>query len=354
MAVPHRLAALLRPDSTLPDLVASLAEPVEFLPLADLASGFVELVDFEPEVMLVDGMPNAETVGALAVLRSSAPQCAIVVAVDPADDLRASALARRLAARVVQAPLDVALLLGLLGRARAPLEVVGPELFEDLVAGIADELNNPVLAALGNVQLLAATAAQDDVTRRYVAAATHALERAQAVLDRMRALTRSREVAGGERPADLAVVLADELRRLPPVDRDRIRVQRLAPVEVLVPAAELAEVFGPLIACALALTAPTRRLSLRLVRGRRSARLDLRLAVGAGVGLRVTELFRPYHVQRALRGSSHGLTLFLAQGRLRACGGSATARRRSDGSLEMRFRVPRADAGLNQRDGAAR
>ncbi|MGE0141763.1 MAG: histidine kinase dimerization/phospho-acceptor domain-containing protein [Planctomycetota bacterium] len=354
MALPHRLAALLRRDSTLPDLVASLAEPVEFLPLADLASGFVELVDFEPEVMLVDGLPNAETVGALAVLRSSAPQCAIVVAVDPADDLRASALARRLAARVVPAPLDATALLGLLARARAPLEVVGPELFEDLVAGLADELNNPVLAALGNVQLLGATAAHDAVTQGYATAATHALERAQAVLDRMRALTRSRDVAGTLPRTDLAVVLADELRRLPQADRDRIRVRRLTSVEVAVPAAELAEILGPLLSCALALTGPSRRLGLRLWRGRRSSRLDLRFALGVGVGLRVAELFRPYHVQRALRGSPHGLTLFLAHGRLRSYGGTATARRRSDGSLEMRFRVPRSDVGLNQRDGAAR
>ena len=71
-----------------------------------------------------------------------------------------------------------------------------------------------------------------------------------------------------------------------------------------------------------------------------------RIRIEAG-GLRLGDwqlpkAFDPYSLQRVLRGTPHGLSLFLAQTVVHAHGGAATARRRPDGTVLLDLLLPRA------------
>jgi hypothetical protein len=70
--------------------------------------------------------------------------------------------------------------------------------------------------------------------------------------------------------------------------------------------------------------------------------LRLRMAL-RGPGLedwRLPRTFEPYYLNRLLRGSSQGLSLFVVQTAVHAHGGQATARRLPDGSLAVDLLLP--------------
>jgi hypothetical protein len=64
-------------------------------------------------------------------------------------------------------------------------------------------------------------------------------------------------------------------------------------------------------------------------------RLRLRLGGKAFAGFRLPRTFEPYYLNRVLRGSSHGLSLFLVQTVVHAHHGQALARRLPDGAIAI-------------------
>ena len=81
---------------------------------------------------------------------------------------------------------------------------------------------------------------------------------------------------------------------------------------------------------------------MHFVLSRLQAAVRLRLQI-TGAGLedwRLPRTFEPYYLNRLLRGSSQGLSLFLVQTAVHGHRGQATARRLPDASLALDLSLP--------------
>lgn len=213
----------------------------------------------------------------------------------------------------------------------------------DLARGIADEVNNPLLVASGHLQLLEALAPAGDASLRpAIAAVREGMDRIRAAVDRLRLLSRAAAVPQQRTALDLhglAAAVAAETAPGMPV----LREPDAGPIRVL-----LDEQTARPTLTALAGLCREFRDSGALVhwivsRFAGCARLRLRLTGPAFATWRLPATFEPWFAARALRGTTHGLALPLAQALVLAHGGEALARRLPDQAVAIDFLLPVAD-----------
>lgn len=291
------------------------------------------LLRWQPEVLVVAfGDAPEEEIGALRLWRQLAPDTGVLVATDAAGELAATALAARLPARVFVFPGPPGQLAALLEQAREHSDRPRADLFVDLVRGIADEINNPLLYVSGHLQLLRATLvapAQRDQAD-LVAAALAGIARIDAAIARLHAISRAARGPRRRDAVDLAALLpADAQAHVAP----GAHVVRGDPEQLGDAVVAIAR-FGN------ELRASGAEVELRLepLAGARRLRL---LARGPALDdWHLPQTFEPYYPIRALRGQGSGLLPFLAQTVVLAHGGQATARRAADGALQVDFVLP--------------
>lgn len=296
-----------------------------------------ELAGFRPQVLFVPPADEpGEAVGALRLLRSLLPGLGIVLVGAVQDEVTLLPSSERLGARLLLQPYSAGQLAAALEHALSGSDRPREDVFLDLARGIADELNNPLLYVSGYLQLLKASF--DPVTDRdrrdQLSSAVAGVQRIQATVDRIRLLSRAAAGARRETEVDLLQLLRSTLRTagaeaslpllLEPEGR---RFAVPGELELLQPAV------AALVQVVLELSALDCKAHLWLSRLDHAVRLRVQLA---GPGLHSWQLprtFEPYYLNRVLRGSTHGLGLFLVQTVVLAHRGQALARRLPDGAL---------------------
>lgn len=331
------LARLLeaRPERPQVDVAPSLFDALE------------QTLDDPPETLFHDGsLDDPEEVGALRVLRLALPNLRLVL-LGPRDrEFELSALAERLRAGVLTRPFDRRAVAAALGQTDPGDGRPDPEAFLDLSRGISDEINNPLLFTVGHLQLLEALLDPDRDTEalEQLDAARRGLDRIGATMDRIRTIGRARQLREPLEAVDLlplvaAAVAADT------TSKTSVRV--FSPPDVT---SVLIEGDRALLAAALqafcdvgkALAAVSEDVSILVAIPGDGARVRIE-ARGLRLGdWQLPKAFDPYSLQRVLRGTPHGLSLFLAQTVAHAHGGAATARRRPDGTVLLDLLMPRS------------
>lgn len=296
------------------------------------------LVRFQPAVLVVALGPDAaEEIGALRLLRRLWPDVGMLLLGTSAREVADGPLAQRLGARLVVDPSAPGRLAEAIEQAFHGSGRPRNDVFVDLARGVADEVNNPLMAVAGQLQLLRGglDPATESTRRDQVTAALAAVQRIQAAVDRLRLVA---QAAGGpRRPKDIdlagplgaalaargtapaAMALAiDDGRHVVRGDKEQVEAALTAVANF-----------------AVDLTTAGASCALRLDTLPGGERLRL---TATGPGLLTWALpttFEPYYPNRALKNPGFGMGLFLAQTVVLGHRGQATARRLPDGSLQI-------------------
>lgn len=314
--------------------VLSAAWPSTQLSLfTDVAADADAVRRLRPQALIVgDDAPGDELAGSLRLLCALLPGTGLVLATPGAGADAGTRITRRLGGALLVLPADAAAVTAALGAARRAEAASEPQAMLSLTRGIADEVNNPLLAALGHLRLLENDLAGDESKLAKVKAASRSLRRIQSTIDRTRELQRSGDL--GERrgtllPVDIGGLLGELLpgSTFPQTfvlgDRDLLRV---ALRDLGVVGRDLAG-DGP---------AP----AYRIVRLDGDTAVSMDVAAPRLAAWQLPRTFEPYYLSRMLRGTSHGLSLFAVQQIVAAHGGVARARRRPDGGVGFELLLP--------------
>jgi signal transduction histidine kinase len=345
MAEPQKIAIVRDPDRGLGRLLEARPERPQVRTFEDPFASFEEILDFAPELLIHDGaVDDPEEVGALRILARALPQTRFVL-VGPRDrEVDLSALGRRLGARVLLRPFDRRAVAAVLAAAADP-DHPDADVFLDLARGISDEVNNPLLFAAGHLQLLEALLDPDrDVEALdQVRAAQRGLDRIRATMDRIRTIGRARRLRAPLEPVELGALLEAAAEEVAAAGGPRIAVFGPGPADGgLVHGDQrlLGEAMRAFAGVAAELTQAAEEVCLLASADPQGVRIRIE-ARGLRLGdWQLPRAFEPYALNRVLRGTSHGLSLFLVQTVVHAHGGSALARRRPDGTLLLDLLLP--------------
>jgi len=343
MDKPVRIGIAGVDDRRLPAELHALPLRPEVHVFPSLYEGTGPLVALQPDVLFIgideDHAAAADLVGALRLLRALLPSLSVVAVAPAAREVPLRDLCARTGALLLVTPFQPRDLASTLDHALAAADRPRDEVFLDLARGFADEINNPLLFLMGHLQLLQLQAdpeGQKDQLDQ-LASALAGASRIQATVDRIRLLA---QAASGPRQheridlfAEVSAAIARHVTLLPlPAivrEPDDARFEVDGDGELLRPALDL------LVRVAAEMHALG--CGIHFVLTRLEAGLRLRLSL-LGPGLedwRLPRTFEPYYLNRLLRGSSQGLSLFLVQTAVHSHRGLATARRLPDGSLAI-------------------
>ena len=349
MPPPARIAIVQDRDDGLPRLVGGVPGRPSVRIFDGVIAAFAEIVAFAPDTLFVDADSlDPEQVGALRSLAGSIDGLRFVLVTEPADEVALAPLAERLSAHLLVRPLDRRRLAAVLSMLGVPPGHPGPDTFLDLAKGVSDELNNPLLFVLGHLQLLETLLdpQRDLEALEQLHAARRGLDRIATTMDRIRTLGRARVLREPADRVDLIPLSTAAWARLPAQARSRIREfvpPAFGPLVVRGDERLLAEAIGAFVAVGAELAALADAAALVIAPTDRGVRLRLELS-GLQVGdWQLPRAFEPYHLNRVLRGTPHGLALFLVQTVVHAHGGQAVARRRDDGTVLLDLLLPAAD-----------
>jgi hypothetical protein len=281
-----------------------------------------------PQVLLFGhDAPDAEHAGMLRMLRAALGDCGLVLATGAERTGDLQALAQRADARLLDLPASRAAVATAIGQAMQSPVRDGAQALLGLTRGLCDEVNNPLLAALGQLRLLAIELEGDSGKLGKLRAAEASLRRIEITVARARQVQRASELRALVLQVDLGV-LVNELVPCARCPSAMIRGDRelltLALRDLDHVARDLAGVGEP------------PRYGLDHTASEIVLRIALRAAKVADWQLPRT--FEPYYLGRLLRGTSHGLALFAVQQIVAAHGGQAQAVRQNDGiAFELTF-----------------
>lgn len=303
------------------------------------------LATFEPELLVVHLSDEpAEDVGALRLLRSLWGRVGIVLVTDVAGEIEASAVSKRLDARVLVYPDKPGLLAATIEQALLGGNRPRTDVFLDLAHGMADEINNPLLYVSGHLQLLHAgfDPNHEGDRRDQVRAALDGVHRVQRMLNRLRLLSTA---AHGPRRHD-EVDLAELVQAAIAARGERTEAPATVTIEpgphvVRGDTDQLAPAFAEMLRFADAMSAAGIETELDLFDRNGAVSLRVVLRGEALAQWRLPHTFEPFYPSRLLRGHGHGLGLILTQTVVLGHGGQATARRAIDGALQIDFTLPR-------------
>lgn len=348
MDQPVRIALANLAEPRLADELRTLPIRTEVHLAGDLYEGTERLLAVRPDLLFVGVETSAhgegDLHGALRLLHHLLPATAVILVAPATREVALRALAERTGARLLPTPYLPGELMSAIDHALRAADRPRDEVFLDLARGFADEINNPLLFLMGHLQLLQLQldpAAKD--LRDQLDSALAGAARIHATVDRIRLLARAaagpRQSAPFDLFAELAAACARHLGDAPPVllrEPEHGPFRIVADAELLQPALDLlVRVAGELRALGC---------GAHFVLTRLDGAIRLRLSL-TGAGLedwRLPRSFEPYYLNRLLRGSSHGLSLFLVQTAVHAHRGLATARRQPDGAVAIDLQLAAA------------
>lgn len=278
------------------------------------------------------------------MLRNLRPGCAIVWLIDRARELAVAPLCARVGAQLLCEPFSHAQLLAAFDHALAGGERPRAEVFLDLVHGIADEINNPLMFLMGHLQLLQLQmnpqASSDELEQ--VAAALAGAQRIHASVERMR---RIEKASAGPRRADpfdlgaeLAPLLLDPTGKMGPLSL--VREPADAGFRILGDAEILRPALVGMVSLAREFQDNGAEVHAALMRLEGAVRIRLSLRGRAFADWSLPRTYEPYYLSRALRGTAQGLALFHLQAAAHGHRGRATARRLPDGTVAIDVDLP--------------
>lgn len=343
MDSPPRIALVSDRDGDLYRALRGTLAAARIEVFEELAGAFDAVRTLAPAI-LVHGAPcDAEEIGALRVLRGALRGTAIVLAARRDEELAAARYAERLGATLLVAPFTPAGLSAAIAAARRGPDLPSPDAFLDLLRGISDELNNPLLAAGGHLQLaecLLDPARDVDVINRLRTVKSE-LARITATIERIGVLARVRSLRHPLPSIDLHALLVQIVTEAEYQGRPELG----AALGVGLPTIPgdldtLVLALRSFLGAGLALAGQD-PLDLAIRAEPDAVVLELTVPALVSAALSPDAVFAPYHVARAMRGTPHGLALFLVQAIVHAHGGEAIAERRGDRGLGVILRLRR-------------
>ncbi len=339
---PPRVAILGRVDGVVTEVLRNAPTPFDVRTFAGLYDDYAELRDFAPDVCCLAAQTFREhDLGGVRLARAELGSFRLVLVAARELESELGDLARRAGASLLLMPCTTRDVMATFDGARS--EPDDESAFLDIARGLADEINNPLMFASGHLQLLEAsfdpTADRDRASQ--CRAARKALEKIAATMRTVRTLGQVqalrpplprillRDVIGDvleavDVPDGLDVALTDELRDAELTgDRDLL-VRALG---------EFCRVAGEIVALGNPAT-------LTFSRTEGGVLVRLRLVAAQLGAWETPRSFDAYYLNRVLRGSPHGLALFLVQAIVHAHGGRATAKKGKGGELELALELP--------------
>jgi signal transduction histidine kinase len=333
-------SALLADLQRLPGKVTTRAFDSIYSAIASLAS-------FEPDAVFVltsSGDVPEELAGAIRALLALRPQCAVVIVAARERELSFAPICQRTRAHLLLEPYGPAQLLATLDQALSLSDRPRTEAFLDLVHGVADEINNPLMFLMGHLQLLQLQLdpQRDRDALEQISAALGGAQRIHETTERMR---RIEAAAAGPRranPFDLWAELSSALREHRGKG-DSIAIVR-EPSDGAFAVAGDAEILRAALASVVALAFEFRdggnEAHFVITRIEAGIRVRLSLRGPALADWSMPRTYEPYYLCRALRGSTLGLSLFHVQAAAHGHRGRATARRLPDGAVAIDIELP--------------
>jgi two-component system sensor histidine kinase CreC len=276
-------------------------------------------------------------------LRAVLPRLKLVVAAPLERELALQPLCARHHTQWLPLPCTDGMLAAVLERAlldsNRPLE----GMFLDLAHGVADAVNSPLQSVTGHLQLLQLQldATTDGARRQLVGNVLAYAQRIQAIVDEVHLAARAAEGVRVQAPVDLRACLDAALASQPaqhalPVTAEPDGEAFFVPGD----AALLQPAIAGLVRLAHEIQAVHGPARISLSRFRTAVRLRLLVDPPGLPQWRLPRTFEPYYLNRLLRGSAQGLTLFVCQAVTHGHGGQALARRMPDDSLAIDLLLP--------------
>lgn len=321
--------AVFRPlGEELASMLRRLSPRPEVRILDSLYTAATELLEFRPQLAMLSGNALVEAdIGGLRLLQATLGELSLLLVVPPTQEVELTLLARRLHARMLIEPLDLRQLAALVRDPGMASEPSNPEFFVDLARGLGDAINNPLMFASGHLQLLELRHCEAE-DRQQILAIRQALDEIAACVEKVRSLA---DDGGGRQVLILRSLLEEALSSVPaeieidaPAELDRAAVWGNRE--------QLTVAFREFLAMAMELG---ERRSLALRCRDQLLQVELHLQGEFARGWQLPRSFEPYYLTRILRGSKHGLALFLVQAIIHAHGGTATASKPDPHSLTL-------------------
>lgn len=308
----------------------------------DLFSAAADVLRLRPDLLFLqqDDLTAADT-AAVRLLRSLQPDLSVVLVCPRAREATLASRARDVGIGLLTEPFTVAEVAGLTAAVSERRAHDSLASMHDFARGVADEINNPLLAVSGHLQLLAQHLADDPDRRRQVESMRQGLRRIEASVDKLTLLSRA---ANGARRSD-AVDLTALLRDIAATAADGPRLLSVPPtVTVRGDAGLLRAALTSLcdVGRALASAAAVAELELLPPSTQPVAVVRMALAGELLADWRLPRTFEPYYLNRILRGTAHGLDLFLVQAITEGHGGKALARRDAGQRVLLELHLPAA------------
>lgn len=302
------------------------------------------LREFRPRVLFATIDPaEPECTGALRVLRAQEPDLGMCLATTAHAEPGVEPIARRLGARLLTRPWLPGQPAAVLGHLLLGSDRPAEETFQDLARGIADEVNNPLLVASGHLQLLDALVPPGDVALRpALAAVREGMDRIRAAVDRLRLLSRAATPPQRRALVDLHALAVRAVADAAP-GMTVLGEPDVGPAPVFADEETTRAALTALAGLCREFLDTGALVHWTVSRFPGCVRLRLRLAGPAFAQWRLPATFEPWFAARALRGTTHGLALPLAQALAVAHGGEALARRLPDQAVAIDFLLPAAD-----------
>lgn len=344
----QRVAVVASAAPQLMEQLAQAAPDLEVRSFGDLCGDADALLRYRPACLFAGSTGAGEELGSLRMLMTLLPRTSFVLVCTAEHEVRVTEAAQRLDVAVLVAPCTQRQVTEMLELVSSPERRTSAEVLLDLARGLSDEINNPLMFTAGHLQLLeqGLRASSDEDALEHVQRIRDGLERITATMQKVRMMAGIAAPAASGEEVDLAP-LAQAV-----ADRHAAGDRSVAP-PVLVPAAALVRGDATLLE---ALVEHLCRVTANLEAEPGGGRVEIHNS-GGRVALRaildakhlpawqLPRSFDPYYMTRILRGTPHGLGLFLVQVIAHGHGGRAVARWSEPGELCLEVELHAAGAG---------
>jgi signal transduction histidine kinase len=341
------IAVLSAGPTDLPTALAALPAAPQVRLFRDLYGDGEALRELQPGVLLVEAADLApEDRGALRLLRAWMPETGVVLvgAADAAEaELRAAA--DELGATPLPRPFSPAELAGAVDAAALEHRRSLARPLLDLVRGICDEVNNPLLVTAGYVQLLRTRLdpqARDELDM--LDGIQAGLDRLSATMDKILVLTRADEIRTARQRVDVGALAAAVAERVAQETGRSLSVQPLSEPEAgrTRGHADLLEaMLETLCRAGVGLLDSGAAATLSFGVDDSALHVTLHLSRTVLPPWRLSRTFEPYSLKSALHGAPDGLSLFLVDVVAHAHGGRTAARWHPRGGVCLEVELPR-------------
>ncbi len=331
----RRVAVIQAREGDLVPRLRRLSPQPEVRSFENLYQSAAELIAFRPEILFLSaGDLHESDLGALRLLRSAVEELELVLLLSEEGEVEARALADRLNASILVEPCSERQLASLVQDPGQKMRPSNPEYFLDLTRGLADAINNPLLFASGHLQLLSLRHAEPEDLEQIRAIAS-ALAEITAAVEKLSFLSQGQT---GRRVLLLRDLLEEAMQALS-LSPDIDTAEGLEDAAIWGDREQLLLAFKECLALGSELS-ETLQVGIRA--NQKGLQVEVRMRGDFVPAWQLPRTYEPYYASRAMRGSKHGLALFLAEAIIHNHGGLALVDRPEARCLRLVLGLPPA------------